>query len=271
MSKLTHKICTKCGESKPNTPEYFGKDGVNKFGEAITRSCCKPCRKQDSRDYYLANTDAILAKNKTYYRDNTASVNATNKVYHAANVEKIQEYQKAYRIENSEESRRYNKNYYETNRQSFKIYRRVNAERIKNWGREYRKVNASKISKRVKGYRKANAETIKAWQKEYYALNKGKFLAFAKARKLLVISRVPKWESDDDRFLIEEIYNLSLLRSKLTNIPWEVDHIIPLKGKLVSGLHTPSNLQVIPAVINREKSNKFTPGDFPVKTNFFGD
>jgi hypothetical protein len=40
---------------------------------------------------------------------------------------------------------------------------------------------------------------------------------------------------------------------------FELDHVIPLKGKLVSGLHVPSNLRVVPRVVNQAKQNKFDP------------
>jgi hypothetical protein len=70
-------------------------------------------------------------------------------------------------------------------------------------------------------------------------------------------ARTPSWLTPDDSWLIEEIYELAALRSKLTGVSHDVDHIIPLKGRLVSGLHTPTNLQVIASRDNVKKGTKY--------------
>jgi len=54
----------------------------------------------------------------------------------------------------------------------------------------------------------------------------------------------------------KEAHNLRILRNKLTNFEWHVDHKLPLKGKNICGLHIWSNLQVIPKIQNLQKGNK---------------
>ena len=70
---------------------------------------------------------------------------------------------------------------------------------------------------------------------------------YQKIRKLLKVDRIPAWA---DLAKIKEIY---------LNCPkgYHVDHIIPLQGELVSGLHVENNLQYLTAKDNLEKHNKF--------------
>ena len=90
------------------------------------------------------------------------------------------------------------------------------------------------------------------WKKE----NRGKANFWEKNRQLAELQRTPRWVDSDELFLILEAYSLAVMRSKLTGISWHVDHVIPLRGKRVSGLHVPMNLAVIPALDNIRKGNR---------------
>lgn len=57
-------------------------------------------------------------------------------------------------------------------------------------------------------------------------------------------------------FVTKEAHELRKLRNEVTGIEWHVDHIVPLNGKDICGLHIWSNLQVIPKVLNLRKGAK---------------
>jgi len=102
-------------------------------------------------------------------------------------------------------------------------------------------------------------EGSKLAKKAYKLANPWKGSADNAKRRAAFLERTPAWLEEDDFWLIEQVYALASLRSKMLGFTWCVDHIIPLKGKLVSGLHIPINLQVIPEIDNLRKSNKFIP------------
>ena len=54
-----------------------------------------------------------------------------------------------------------------------------------------------------------------------------------------------------------EALRLRDLRAATVGGVWEVDHVIPLQGKNVSGFHVWNNLRVIPQAVNRSKYNRY--------------
>ena len=57
--------------------------------------------------------------------------------------------------------------------------------------------------------------------------------------------------------VIERVYQLALWASKFIDEPLEVDHIIPMQGKYISGLHVENNLQILKRSENRSKGNQW--------------
>lgn len=91
---------------------------------------------------------------------------------------------------------------------------------------------------------------------KWKANNPAKRNAHEARRRSAKLAASPTWSN---LFFIEEIYALGQLRTKLFGFSWHVDHVVPLKSKIVCGLHVEQNLQVVPAVINQSKSNTVWP------------
>lgn len=137
--------------------------------------------------------------------------------------------------------------------------RNRSSEKIE-YRKKYKQENYKAILEKNKALYAKNPEQYRRYHKEYQQKNaatlRPKNSARAMKRLAAKLQRTPSWLNVDDNWIIDQAYELAAIRKKTTGIPWDVDHIIPLQGKLVSGLHVPWNLQVIPASINRSKGNK---------------
>ena len=122
---------------------------------------------------------------------------------------------------------------------------------------EYRKNNRDKFLAGIAAWSKKNPEKVKQYAKKTKIKNRGRVNADTVARRLAKTCRTPAWLTEDDHWMIKQAYELAAIRSKMFGFPWHVDHIIPLQGELVSGLHVPNNLQVIPWLDNVRKTNRF--------------
>ena len=122
---------------------------------------------------------------------------------------------------------------------------------------EYRKNNREKFLAGIAAWSKKKPEKEKQYAKKTKEKNRGRVNSDTVARRLAKIRRTPAWLTEDDKWLLKEAYNLAVLRTKMFGFPWHVDHIIPLQGEMVSGLHVPNNIQVIPWIDNVRKANSF--------------
>jgi hypothetical protein len=104
---------------------------------------------------------------------------------------------------------------------------------------------------------KSNPEVKKRYKQTQQG--KANTLANDAKRRAAKLQRTPAWLTVDDLWMLEQAYELAALRTKMFGFSWHVDHIIPLQGKLVSGLHVPTNVRVIPGIENVRKANRYAP------------
>ena len=97
-------------------------------------------------------------------------------------------------------------------------------------------------------YYQLNQEDVKAQKRRYRQANKQKVNHFTALRKATKLRATPSWLTTEQLNEIKQIY---------INCPkgMQVDHIVPLKGKEVNGLHVPWNLQYLTPKENSKKRN----------------
>jgi hypothetical protein len=155
----------------------------------------------------------------------------------------------------SEEERKERKREYD--REYHRKYREENPEKSREYHRKLLRENPEKSREYRRKWKQENRDKYKECQRSYYQKNREKGAAKTAKRKAAKLQRTPCWLTEDDLFMIKEAYALAKLREKVTGFKWHVDHIVPLQGNIVSGMHVPNNLQVIPGATNCSKHNKW--------------
>ena len=150
----------------------------------------------------------------------------------------------------------------------WKAYHAIHKERIALAAKQRRANNPEKaLEVKRKYYSSEKGKAQKRKEDQAYALSGGRAKSdkrraekpISEARKLaklryqLMRSSKEKQLGEFDSFVLAEAVRLCKTRTQRTGRPWHVDHIFPIsKG----GTSSANNLQVVPALWNRQKSNK---------------
>jgi hypothetical protein len=181
---------------------------------------CKPCWQADTRKRNSENLAVVQEKRRKYQAENKDKRAA----YKKANADKIRAQNKAYRAENQAK---------------YQKWREENAERMSTYAAEYRK---------------ANRDRLIAVDKEWRKVNQGLVRRNEIARLYNKLQATPSWSNLD---AISAVYIEAKRLEELDGVKRHVDHIVPIKHKLVCGLHVPANLQILTAFENQSKGNRF--------------
>jgi len=157
---------------------------------------------------------------------------------------------------NPEEKKRRAAEWYDKNRDE--IIERVrenyyaDIDKSRERARDYAARHREKAIRRAIEWRKANPDKKRyadlRWRKANPDLDNSLKAKYRAARR----QACPPWLNKEMLNQIHEIYKLRRQISEATGVPHEVDHIVPLQGGTVCGLHVPWNLRVI----TKEKNNR---------------
>ena len=180
---------------------------------------CTKCR-QEKGEIFFSNCTRRKTGKTAWCK---ACVNENSKARYVANIEKERQRSRDRTKSFPEKRAETRKRWADKNPEYWENYYQENRERMLELGKANAKNNASAYNVRMSAYRAAK------------------------------VSATPSWANFDDMRMWYEVAEV-LSRS---GVKFEVDHIVPIKGELVCGLHTHDNMQILTKAENVRKLNRF--------------
>jgi hypothetical protein len=184
---------------------------------------------------------------------------ACNSAAYRANAEKKKAQAAAWRIANPERKAANNRAWAAANPEKDRAAKRKWDENNKDAKRAYYRANFDKIAATKSAYRLANKERMSQFRRKWGQENRGRINASVRDRQAAKLRATPAWA---DPAAIRSFYETADGLNMLLGEWHHVDHIVPLRGKTVCGLHVRHNLRVVTARANLAKSNSHWP-DMP--------
>ena len=242
--------CQRCGETKP-TSDFNTVAHVKRGHQGI----CRPCN---------------ALKCKAYADENRKKINKAAREKRKLLGDAAKAYQREQYIKHKEKRLQRAAERYAANIDAERIKLRNryadNKEKYRAMAvRAYAKDPAAARERKRNDYQKYKPR-ICAYVKNWAKQHPEKVISYANSRRARKVNAVPIWADELDDLFATEAANKAALLAAITGVKWEVDHMVPLKSKFVCGLHWHKNMQLLPAQVNRSKSNRIWP-DMPEGVN----
>lgn len=213
------------------------------------------------REYNLRNKEKVAAKNLRYYSDNrdvciakqAARVEALTVEQRIARLDYFKKYNSEHFDQRVAQRRKARAERGDAIRLAEKQSKARCAERVKKNLHDWRKRNKAKVDAGIAAWVAKNPERVKTAKRRYLqsALGRAMSAMATSEKRALTRQATPNWF---DKEQVRAVYNFAV-EFREAGMAVDVDHIVPLKGKNVCGLHVQGNLRVCLQSYNRKKSN----------------
>jgi len=211
-------------------------------------------KKQRAISRTLAWRAANMEKHKEYqksYREkNKEKCKLAQRKYRKENIEYVREYDRNRRKSDSEKFIKRDMARYEKNKTLFLERKRAEYAENKDKYKVRNKVNYVKHNDKIKEYRIKNADKYASLARAWAKNHPERVKATNANRRAIKLQATPSWSEKE---LISRLY------VEANKYGWHVDHVVPLRGKTVCGLHVHANLQVLESTENVSKGNRHWP------------